>query len=226
MIARQFFLSLSYIFHPILMPFLGLYLLFSIETMPVSYNTKDALFFFPDQAKTYIYLIIGILTILAPLLSMVIMYYNKIITSMHLANREERVYPFILVVFYYFLAYYYVRFQIPEELKHQALLGFSFGILVLFVACFILNFYTKVSIHSAGVFGLAGTLLAYSQTQLPPIGEYNATNLFLVVYLLVVAGLVSGGRLFLKAHDVSEVIWGSAFGFGIMYVTVKFGLFI
>ena|SRR5210317_694924 len=226
MIARQFFISLSYIFHPVLMPFLGLYLLFNLETLPVSYNRTDALFYFPDQAKTYIYLIIGILTILAPLLSLFIMYYNKIITSMHLGNKEERVYPFILVSFYYFLSYYYLRVQIPEELSHPALVGFSFGILVLFLACFIMNFYTKISLHAAGIFGLSGSLLAYSQTQLPPFGVEHPTNIYFILYLLLVAGLVSSGRLYLKVHKLSEVIWGAALGFGIMYATVKYGLFI
>jgi hypothetical protein len=226
MIARQFFLSLSYIFHPLVMPFLGLYLLFNLETSPVSYNQSDALFYFPDNAKTYIYLIVGILTILAPLLSLVIMYYNKLISSLHLMDRKERIYPFVLVSFYYFLAYYYVRFEVPEGLRHPALIGFLFGMLVLFVLSFIANFYIKISLHSAAIFGLSGMILGYSQTQLPPDGVGVATNIFMILYLVIVAGLVSGGRLYLKAHTLSEIILGATLGFVVMFVTVKFGLFL
>ena len=226
MIARQFFLSLSYIFHPLVMPFLGLYLLFNLETLPISYNRIDALFYFPDNAKSYIYLIVGILTILAPLLSLVIMYYNKLISSLHLMDRKERIYPFVLVSFYYFLAYYYVRFQVPEELRHPALIGFLFGMLVLFVLSFIANFYIKISLHSAAIFGLSGMILGYSQTQLPPLGVDSATNIFMILYLLIVAGLVSGGRLYLKAHTLNEIILGAGLGFTVMFITVKFGLFV
>jgi len=226
MIGRPFFLSLSYIFHPVVMPFLGLYLLFNLETLPVSYNTKDALFYFPDKAKIYIYIIVGILTIAAPLLSLIIMYYNKLISSLHLMDREERVYPFILVSFYYFLAYFFVRFKIPEELRHPALEGFLFGMLLLFVFSFIANFYIKISLHAAAIFGLSGMILGYSQTQLPPMGVESATNIFMIIYLLIVAGLVSGGRLYLKAHKLSEILLGAVLGFGIMFVTVKYGLYI
>lgn len=226
MIARQFFLSLSYIFHPIFMPLLGIYFLFSLETRPVSLYKLDALFYFPSEAKIFIYIIIGILTILAPLLSLLIMYYNKMISSLTLENKEERTYPFILVSFYYLLAYIYVRTKIPLELQHPALVGFLFGILLIFIVSVIVNFYLKISLHAAAIFGVAGMLLGYSQTQMPIFVEAGPTNLYIILYFLIVAGLVSGARLFLKAHSLTETLLGSVLGFFVMYVIVKFGLYL
>jgi len=226
MIVRQFFSSLSYVFHPILMPLLGVYLLFSIETRPQSYYTLDALFYFPDQAKTFLYVIIGVLTFAAPTLSLLIMYWNKMITSLTLEKREERIYPFILVFFYYLLAYIYARYQIPDELKHPALIGFLFGILIVFAVCFIINFVLKISIHAAAIFGIVGMLIGYSQTQLPPNGVENPTNLFIILYIIIIAGIVAGARLYLKAHTLKEIIFGMLIGFSILFITVKYGVYI
>ncbi len=226
MILRQFFVSLSYLFHPVFMPLLGIYLLFNLQTTPVSYNVLDALFNFPDLAKYYLYIIVGILTILAPLLSLLIMYWNKIITNFNLENRAERAYPLLLVSFYYLLAYFYVRYLFPEELRHPALIGFLFGCLLIFVVALIVNVYVKMSLHAAGIFGLCGMLLGYSQTQLPGFQGQLITNLYIIVYLACVAGLVAAARLYLKAHSLNEIIFGSFIGFSVMYVSVKYGLFI
>lgn len=226
MILRQFFISLSYLFHPVFMPILGLYLLFSLETKPVSYKMYDALYHFPDIAKYYLYIIVGILTVIAPILSLLIMYWNKIIKSFSLMDRRERIYPFILVVFYYLLVYVYVRYQFPDELKHPALVGFLFGTFVTFLVCLIVNFFVKISLHAVGVFGLCGMLLGYSQTQLPAFEGQTATNLFIIIYLFAVAGLVSGGRLYLKTHSLSEIILGVFIGFSILFFSVKYGVYI
>jgi hypothetical protein len=226
MITKQFFKTLSYFFHPIFMPILGLYFLFALDTLPTSYLTLDALFYFPTQAKLFLFIVVGILTVIAPLLSLLIMYWNKMIPNFQLENRQDRFYPFILVSFYYLLAYTYVRQQLPDELMHPALGGFLFGLLVVFFLILILNTYLKVSMHAAAIFGLCGMLLGYSQTQLAPVAGIGVTNLNIILYLFCVAGLVAGGRLYLKAHTLKEVIIGMAVGFTVMYTTVKFGIYI
>ena len=225
MIANRFFSVISILFHPVFMPVLGLFLLFSIETKPTSFYKFDAIFYFPDKAKYYLYIVIGILTIIAPVLSLLIMYSNKMISSLNMKKREERYYPFALVTFYYILAYVYVRYQIPVEIQHPALLGFLFGILAVFIVSFILNIFVKVSMHSVGAFGVAGMLLGYSQTQLPANPEAAPTSLHLILYLLFIAGFVSGSRVFLKAHKLNEVIIGSFLGFIFLFVTVKYGIY-
>ena len=127
MIVQQFFKSLSYLFHPLLMPILGVYMLFSNATTPVSYLKLDALFFFPVEVKTYAYILLTVLTLVAPLISMFILYKNRMISSFQLEDRQERFYPLALILFYYGLAYFYVRVQFPVDYQHPALLGFLFG---------------------------------------------------------------------------------------------------
>jgi membrane-associated phospholipid phosphatase len=46
------------------------------------------------------------------------------------------------------------------------------------------------------------------------------------MYLLVLAGIITAGRLYVKAHTLNEILLGSFVGFLVLYVSVKFGVFI
>lgn len=226
MILKQFFTAISYIFHPILMPFLGIYLLLLTPTKPITLNRADALFFFPYEIKKYLFIVLGILTILAPLLSLFIMRKNRIISSYTLENREERMYPYGLFIFYYILAYFFVRRQIPLDFQHDGLVGFLFGILLAVIIAFVFNFFTKISLHALAINGVCGMLLAYSQSQLPIKGEVWPTNLYLILYLIVIAGIVMSARLYLKAHRLSELLLGAGIGFAATYCCIRFAIYI
>jgi hypothetical protein len=106
----QFFKALSYIFHPLLMPLLGIYFIFELPSIPNSFFAYlRFVVFFPDEAKFRIYIVMGVLTFAAPLTELVmIMYWNGMITSLHLENKQERVYPYFIVTFYYSLAFIFV----------------------------------------------------------------------------------------------------------------------
>lgn len=222
---RHFFTALSYIFHPFLMPLMGLYILFEAPSIPYnSFNRLDSLYFFPDQAKQVLYIVIGILTLLAPLLSLVIMYRNGMIKNFHLENKKERIIPFAIGGFYYLLAYIYVRYQLPEFLRHPALLAFLFGSVIIFLTVFVVNFSVKVSLHTTGIFGLCGGLIGYYQTQ--QLLENHDRMMIFLMLLIFVGGLVGAGRIYLKAHTLGETILGMFIGFVVMYVTVRFQIFI
>lgn len=216
---KYFFLAISYIFHPFIMPMLGLFILFEAKTIPNSFYTLDALYFFPAKAKEVLYIVLGILTFLAPGLSLLIMYWNKMISSLELEDRKERVYPFVLIIFYYVLAYAYLKYQLPIYLQHPALMGFIFGIILTFLVSFLINFYIKLSLHAAAIFGVCGMLLAYNQTQIE-------SNLQFLLYLFCLGGLVAASRIYLKAHTLTETILGMVVGFGVLFVSVKFALYI
>jgi membrane-associated phospholipid phosphatase len=215
---QHFFTAVSYILHPFFMPLLGLFILFESPTLPNSYYLYDALYFFPPEAKTVLYIVLGILTMLAPGLSLLIMYWNKMVGSLDLKRREERIMPFILATFYYVLAYIYLRVQLPEYLQHPALMSFIFGIIIVFVISFVINLYVKISLHAAGIYGICGMLLAYNQTQIE-------SNLAFLLYLITVGGLVAASRVYLKAHTLKEVVLGMVVGFGVLFCAVKFNIY-
>ncbi|UKN00840.1 phosphatase PAP2 family protein [Paracrocinitomix mangrovi] len=216
---RQIFSIISYLFHPFLMPLLGLFLLFETYTLPFSIYKLDALYYFPGQAKQVLYVVLGILTCIAPGLSLLIMYWNKLISSLEMEDRKERTYPFILVTFYFILAYIYLKLSIPEAYQHPALMSYFFGIILTFAVSFVINFYVKLSLHAAAAFGVCGMLLAYYQTQLD-------SNLNVILIAIPLAGLVAGSRVYLKAHTFAETVLGMIVGFGVLYSVVKLQLYI
>lgn len=216
---KFFFQAISYVLHPFIMPMVGLFLLFQSSTLPPSMYKLDALYYFPPEAKKVLYIVMAILTFAAPGLSLLIMYWNKMVSSLELKDRKERIYPFILVTFYYALAYAYLKMQLPDYLQHPALMSFIFGIILTFIISFAINFFLKLSLHAAAIFGVCGMLLAYNQTQIE-------SNMAFLLYLICLGGLVAGSRVYLEAHTLRETLVGMLVGFGVLFVTVKFGIYI
>ena len=224
---RTFSKIVSIVFHPLLMPFAGLILLFFLPTTPVSFKKVDALYHYPDQAKFVFILVVTILTLVATSLSILIMRYNKMISNLSLENRHERIYPYVLVLFYFFLSYLYLKLQTPPELRHPGLLSFAFGmVLVVFISLMINQAGLKISQHATGIFGLCGGILAYNQTQLPGEATQSFTNLPVILILFIVAGMVSSARIYLGAHSFKEILAGIFVGFFTIFGCVKFGFYL
>jgi len=215
---KSFFNSLSYIFHPIFLPLMGLYFLFELPTKSLGLM-QTSLYYTNPEAKNALYILFGFLTLAAPGISILIMKLNGIISSYHIVNRKERVYPLALVALYYILSYYFLQRMIPEGRVIPYLLPYVFGFTMTLVVAFFLNFFIKISLHMMAFFGLVGAIMGYLQNQL----DYN---LWFLLFLIIVGGLVGSSRLYLKAHNLKEVILGIVFGFGIEYICMKFDLYI
>jgi len=215
---KSFFNTLSYIFHPILLPVLGLYFLFETPTNSPGYIVTS-LYNLPLEFKINLYKLFGFLTILAPGISIWIMYQNKIISSIKLENRLERFTPKGITAVYYVMNYVLLRIMIPEHMIISFIFPYAFGLVLIVIAAFIMNYFTKISLHMLGFFGVIGTIMGYFQNQL----DYN---LFFLIFLIIVGGLIGSARIYLKAHTLKEVVLGIIIGFGIGFVCMKFELYI
>ena len=204
---KSFFRTISYIFHPIFLPLLGLYFLFELPTESAGY-IDTSLSNLRWDVKKALYILIGFLTIIAPGFSVLIMYKNKMISSLTLEDRNERVIPLLLISAYYIIAYVFLHKMLPPQTVIPFLLPYVFGFTISIVFAFILNFYLKISLHMVGLFGVVGAIMGYFQNQI----EYN---LIFLLFLIVIGGLVGSSRVYLKAHTLKEVMFGIVFGFGI-----------
>lgn len=172
------------------------------------------MYYFKSEIKEQLALILVVLTCVAPLVSLFIMKRTQMVSSMHLQSREERTYPFILVIFYFGLAYFFLRFRMDPLLQHDGLMSFLWGIIVTFLVCLIINIKVKISLHAVAVFGANAAIIAYFQSQLQAPFE--------IIYpMLILAGLVAMARIYLKAHSLQEVILGIVVGFGCIYTVMK-----
>ncbi len=215
---KAFFNTLSYIFHPIFLSILGLYFLFNLPASSPGL-IQTALFAVDPHVQKGIYLVFGTLMVLAPGISILIMFWSRLIKSAKMETQLERSYSLGIMLAYAVLCYYFLRVMILDSQSYHYILIYVFAIILSIGAGFILNLFIKVSLHALGIFGLVGAVIGY-------FNNHINVNLYFIFVLILIAGLVCSGRLFLKAHKTSEVLLGMVFGFSIEFLCMKFEWFI
>ena len=159
---------------------------------------------------------LGLMVVFFPLLTIYIMYKNKVVSSLAIPKREERIPVLILVIIYYSMAYYIFRYWNTTLLNLlEPFLSFLFGGLILLIALTLITFKWKISLHSASISCLAGGMIAETLIAQPGIGFES--ELLVNALLLFMIGLVSFSRVFLKAHNVLQVVTGIVVGFVVVF---------
>ncbi|HXJ98818.1 MAG TPA: hypothetical protein VNJ50_08230 [Gelidibacter sp.] len=183
--------SISYIFHPLIMPLLGL----------VFYFTKTPRFI-PEPVIRAKVFSITILTIILPILLYFLLKTIRQVESLDLKTTKERIIPLILNVFITGLILNRVlpHDEIPE------LYYFYLGILFSSLACLILAILRfKASIHmigSAGFFMFAVALSIHFKINI------NGS----IAVMCIILGAIATSRLHLKAHTNAELLMGLFIG--------------
>jgi len=179
--------SLSYIFHPLFMPLLGVAFYYYITPH----------FVVPEivQAKLVSLLI---LTLILPMLMFFLLNTLGKVKTIHLATTKERIYPLALNCIIMLL----VIKRIITPTSAIALYYFFVGILISNMACLILALFKfKASIHMIGISGLFMFFVA--------LGVMFAINLTgLLAFMALAIGAVATSRLHLSAHSNKELIVG------------------
>jgi len=87
----------SAVFHPLLMPFYGLLIIF---TAPCLYG------YLPSPVKKAMYFIVLVDNMLLPVMLITYFRYRSIISSWSVDNRKERIIPLIVTSFFYSFTVY------------------------------------------------------------------------------------------------------------------------
>lgn len=184
---------ISYLFHPVFMPILGMALiLFS--------GTYLSLLAF--ESKKAILIITGMFTILLPLSVLPFLKYYKLITSYTIPQRQERLIPFIMSLIFYSFAYALFRkLGVPFFLQH-----FIIAALVCLFLNLIIHLWWKISAHMIGIGGLLGLLSALSFL-------FNIDIQLYLMIIIIAAGLIGSSRLYLKSHSQSQIYAGFMLGY-------------
>lgn len=106
----------------------------------------------------------------------------------------------------FMLSYTACLFLMRHNMMPQILQRVMFASLIIQLACFALNFFLRISAHSAAAGGLVGALIAFSI-----IFGFDPTRYLCI--LIVFAGLVGTSRLVLRRHTLVEVNLGLVVGF-------------
>jgi len=188
--------SVSYIFHPLLVPsytFGTLYYLTPHLVMPLSAMTLPFLF---------------ITTCIIPIISLSVLRASGSITSLKLDKKDERMVPFTFVTLFFGMTSYMFIFKIGVNDLVAVIFG-STSLLILILTLITLLF--KISIHAAGMSGFLGYLLCIA-IKFPEI-----PLLYPLVILLILNGLVMSSRLHLNAHTPKEILAGFFIGLSVSF---------
>jgi membrane-associated phospholipid phosphatase len=175
------------------------------------YAVPLEMFVLPQTLKAFWLLIMAIMTFIVPMVGILLYYFIGSIQSLSMADRKDRLYPFILTTCVYAMSTWLLMQDV--RLAYLPLLAwFLGGVTVTLAVVTCITFYWKVSAHSAGMMGVVGLWagLAY---------RFSEPNLlYLAMGTLVLAGIVMSARLYLNAHTPNQISVGAVLGFGINYV--------
>lgn len=180
---------LSYLFHPLMLP---TYVVLIFLFQDTFYS-----FLIPVQTRIKVITLIFSATFVLPVLANVFFLNRGIIKSMEMESREERVFPFLIAsIMFYLTAQILKAFQLPS-IFYLFMLGST---LLVIIALFI-NFFMKISIHMLGIGAVLGTFVGLSL-------KWMIDFKFLILILVLVAGLTGFSRLRLQAHRHVEIYSG------------------
>ena len=200
---NNFLKSISFIFHPLIIPLLGV----------VFYFTKSPKYISVEiiQAKL---ISLFILTIVLPILLYFLLKTLGQAKSIYLETTKERIFPLIVncIVVLLVLNRILTANQIIE------LYYFFVGILISTLACLFLVFMRfKASIHMTSIAGLFMFFIALSIHF-----SININGTLAIMFILT--GAIATSRLHLKAHTETELIIGFFIGFIPQLILLKYWL--
>lgn len=186
----------SYICHPVFMPLIMAVVLTILS--PVSFTGIT------PQQKGSLLINIAISSVLFPLFAILLMKPLGFINSYHMPTAKERTIPLMVtMVFYFWVSHVFnsmTAFTVPFILK-VLMLGNFWGIIVLFI----INIFTKISMHTAAAGGMLGIIIVLMIS--------SPVNMIVPFFgAMVIAGIIGTARMLLGAHQRGDVWLGYLVG--------------
>ena len=208
---------LSTLTHPLLSATYILLILLSVNPYLFGVNTLA-------ERGPLIALVFGS-SVVIPGLVVLMMVGLEMLPSIQMPQKEQRTIPLIAVGMLYLGLFAFCRKAPEVPVAYTALV---LGCVVGLFSAFFVNLFSKISLHAVGMGGISAAVLvimelfSYDSFQMPLPGDQqlqaSLTTVLLTVILL--AGLVGSARLWLKAHDLLDVIGGYVVGFTAMAASV------
>jgi hypothetical protein len=184
----QFAKFISFLFHPVFMPLVGLIIIF---------NSGVYFMDVPVEYKRFVYLVVILCHILLPLSILPVLIYLKHLRNYSLDIRRERLIPLFFTTICFYIGYYFVSKLAPVRLINLFLFSST---VVIFILLFVSLFW-KISIHMTGIGGLTGMILVLSFT-------YGIDSTIVLSFSIFVAGLIATSRLALQSHSILQLTAG------------------
>ena len=194
---------LTTVLSPLLMPTYGVFLALWISVLCL----------LPYGTRVSVLLMCMGITCIFPLIFLSVLRHFKLVKSLHVEVREQRLIPYLFAVLCYLVAAYYLYYCHSPQWFIMFMVGSAITVLVMAL----INLKWKISAHMAGIGGVIA--LVY---QIHVLG-LSAFDLFwLLCICIIVGGLLGSARLALKRHDIWQVLAGVIVGFLCVSMTIRF----
>lgn len=198
-----FIRSISYIFHPLLMPFIGVVFFFSKSPRHLPENII--------KAKL---IALFLLSIVLPILIFYLLKSLKQVKTIYLQSTKERILPLILNC----IIIGYLSFTVFPANEFIELYYFFIGMIFSSMTCLILAILKfKASIHMIASTGILMFFIALSI-------YYSINIIGTIALLFVLIGAIATSRLHMNVHSVAELIVGVFVGIIPQLIMLKFWL--
>lgn len=195
---------LSYLFHPIFLPTFGLLVIFGLNRYISATTPVDKQFFLVSW--------IFVNTAVIPFLFTAVLRWKKLVSSIQLDTREDRIIPFTFALFFYLTNYWLLRDIPMPQIIYSIFLGSSVAVGI----ALLVNFYTKISIHMIGMGGITAAIYAMAQV-------YDLNLVGYVLLAIISSGLVGSARYTLESHNIPQIVLGWSTGFLSVYIPMLMG---
>ncbi|MBT8288399.1 MAG: hypothetical protein HKN00_00925 [Flavobacteriaceae bacterium] len=195
--------SISYLFHPLIMPLVGV----------IFYFSKSPRFIPQPIIKAKIFALV-LLTILLPILLFFLLKSLKKISSIHLGSTEERRIP--LAIYCGIIGLVLMRVLPSNELIEPHF--FMVGVLGSTLSCLILailNF--KASIHMLAVGGVLMFFIALSI-------HFHININGSIALIFIITGALATSRVHMRAHNALELAVGFIIGVVPQFIVLSYWL--
>ncbi|MEI6890000.1 MAG: hypothetical protein ACOYM0_07385 [Bacteroidales bacterium] len=189
---------ISGLFHPVLMPFFTLMLMLQTHSFFVG--------LLPFREILILMGSVLLTTVICPFLIIFFLFRLKLVSSIYMEKREERIMPLLSIGVFYYLTYYLLKGISLSVLFSYFMLGATLLIMI----CLFVNFFFKISLHMAGIGGVTGFWLGLSIRQ-------GTSHVILLASLFLLCGLLGFARLKNGNHSPKEVYTGLFLGAGILF---------
>jgi len=188
---------------PLLMPTYGVFLVLSVSVLCV----------LPYGTRVAVLLVCMGITCIVPLIFLSVLRHFKLVKSLHVDVREQRLIPYLFTALCYAVAAFYLYYCHSPQWFTMFMVGSALTVVVMAL----INLKWKISAHMAGIGGLIALIFQIH------VQDLSAFDLFWIMCLIIIlAGVLGSARLALRRHNMLEVLAGVVVGFLCVCLTMKY----
>lgn len=190
---------ISMIFTPFYLPLVGIALLFTLSYMSM----------LPFQYKLFVVTVVYLLTILVPTFLIHLYRRYRRWSLLQIGHKRRRMVPYVISMMCYLACIWFME---SRQIFHFIVV-IVLAALIIQAVSLIVNFWWKVSTHTAAIGGVTGALMAFAEL-------FRFNPVWWLCLALFLSGILGTARIILRQHTPGQVVAGFAIGVVSAFITI------